>query len=371
MDPISIYLQNLIRFKTVGSNKDEFTRCFDYISKVIDEDVHDWFYREYQSNGVSSRVYSSRKYIQKDEKVFDIILYANIDVVDAKDDGFMPRLVDGRMYGRGAADMKFAVAAHLETLKNLEDKYLDKKIALLITTDEELGGINGVKHLVDNEGFRAKVIIGPNGMPSEDYWQLEIKNKGTIHTKLTAKGSSSHGSRKWEGDNALDRLIDMYKKLQREFDLGDADTWKSTLNLGKFNGGFATNAVADNAEMYLDFRYVTEKDRRDYYKELELLAQKYRVEYSVLVDASFISIDPDDRIIKRYLKIAEKIIDPKFIKKAKSHGSHDLREFFRVGAKPIIFMPRNGGNHTDYEWVNLEDVTTLAMINKQFIEEYY
>ena len=137
------------------------------------------------------------------------------------------------------------------------------------------------------------------------------------------------------------------------------------------NGGFATNAVPDEAYMQIDFRYINKAQADDYYKKEKELMDKYHLTKELIVDAINIHTDVDSREFKIFESIAKDIINPEEIDHYRSYGSHDVREFYKVGMLPIIFTPRGGGNHTDEEWIKISDMEKLSKINKEFIEKYY
>ncbi len=364
-------LSNLVKFKTItGTNPQEFSNCLDYIDNEMQK-IPQWSYREYNSKGFISRVYSHKNYIKQDIKDFDLYLYGNIDVVDGSDSLFQIREEGGKLFGRGTIDMKFGVAVSIDVIQNLTKKILEKPIAFIVTTDEELGGINGAKYLVDEIGYKGKCVIGPNGLLDKEYFNLETSNKGTVHTKYTAIGKPSHGSRPWQGDNPLDRLIQMYLELNENFNKGAKDKWDSTINLGILKGGFATNAVPEEAFMQIDFRYVNQGQSEKYYEMESKLLNKYRIEKEPIVDAMNISVDKEHALFKTYLSIAESIVGRNNIKEIRSEGSHDVREFFKVGMLPIIFTPRGSDHHTNNEWIQGKDLETLKDINLKFISQIF
>lgn len=364
-------LEKLIEFRTTSTApKTEFDSCWNYINEHMAK-LEDWEYRQYESNGHICRVYCHKKYIKENLKNFDIYLYGNIDVVEGSDDLFKAKIQKDILIGRGVCDMKFGVAVAIETLSTLPKEYLNKKIALIITSDEELGGVDGAKYLVDKQKYRGKVIIGPNGMLNKEKFYFEISNKGTIHTKYITKGKSSHGSRPWLGINAIEKLINFYTELKTEFDRGNAEIWDSTINLGTLNGGFATNAVPDQAIMQIDFRYIDQNQADWYYKKEKELMSKHKISKKLIVDAINIKTDLESKEFKLFESIVKQFIKPEYIDYYKSYGSHDVREFFKVGMLPIIFTPRGGGNHTEMEWIKISDLEKLVQINKKFIESYY
>jgi succinyl-diaminopimelate desuccinylase len=365
-------LQELVSLKTIsGKYPEEFEKAWKYIDSIVLTQIPSWGYREYSSGGFKTRVYSHKKYIATDEKDFDIYLYGNIDVVGGEDSLFSLRRDEGKLIGRGVIDMKFGVACSIETLCRLSAEMLEQKIALIITTDEELGGIHGARFLVDSEKYRGKCIIGPNGMLSESHFNLEIQNKGTIHTKYSKKGIAAHGSRPWQGDNAIDTLFAFYQELKQAFNKGSEKVYDSTLNLGSIQGGIATNVVAEEASINIDFRYVSKDQAEEYYLLENELIEKYKVKKELIVDAMNISVDKEDPLFKQFSRSVEKYIHSDEIQEVKAHGSHDIREFFKVGMFPIIFTPRGGDNHKPTEWIWADDLEILCNISIDFITTYF
>ena len=78
-------------------------------------------------------------------KRFKIILNAHLDVIPAKPSQFSPKIKDGKLYGRGAYDMKAAAAVEILVFKELAKK-LDFPLGLQLVTDEEIGGFKGTKY---------------------------------------------------------------------------------------------------------------------------------------------------------------------------------------------------------------------------------
>src|SRR5690606_28127718 len=183
--------------------------------------------------------------------------------------------------------------------------------------------------------------------------------KGTIHTKYIKHGIPAHGSRPWLGENAIDTLMSFYSELKEKWNHGAKNVWDSTLNLGVISGGNATNMVADYATMQVDFRYIDQEQADEYYVFESTLMEKYTVSKELIVDATNISVKTDDPLFLLYMNAAASIVSTEKIHMMRSNGSHDVREFFKVGILPILFMPRGGDHHTDNEWILREDLDIL------------
>ena len=87
-----------------------------------------------------------------------VILNGHIDVIEAEEKQFQPYIKDGKMYGRGAVDMKAGVAAFMVAAAQLKDRNLTTRVMLQIVPDEEIGGMNGTKYLTKN-GYLGDFII--------------------------------------------------------------------------------------------------------------------------------------------------------------------------------------------------------------------
>lgn len=181
---------------------------------------------------------------------------------------------EGRIYGRGATDMKGAVAAYVAILRKLKENKisLNKKIIFLGTSDEEIGMDGAVaakkEGVMDNCEF---VIIGE---PTE--LKLGIAEKGTLWIKLKVRGKSAHGSTPHLGISAIEaasRLIQKMKAIVPDFEheiLG-----KSSLNIGKINGGTLINVVPEFCQFECDIRLVADHLREETKKKINDLISNF------------------------------------------------------------------------------------------------
>src|SRR3989338_4868296 len=148
----------------------------------------------YSKEGIPSLLISNSE--QKLKK-FKIILNAHLDVVPAKENQFSPQEKDGKLYGRGAYDMKAAAAVEILVFKELAKK-LNYPIALQLVTDEEIGGNNGTKYQI-GRGVKCDFVIA--GEPTN--FGISTKAKGIVWGKIKVKGVAAHGAYVWRGENAL------------------------------------------------------------------------------------------------------------------------------------------------------------------------
>ncbi len=356
--------KKLIMFKTITGNNKEIADCFDFIKSYFDLEIKTGkiIAKEYEKNGVLSLVLAN-----SDCLVCDILLNGHIDVVAAEDEKFIPFEKNGKLYARGAADMKSQVVAMMIALKELANNKTKKSIALILNSDEEIGGESGVKYLVNEVGYKAKIVIAPDG---GNNFELDIKEKGCLWFKIIALGKAAHGSRPWLGENAIQKLIKFYRKLEVSFpQLKKTNLLYQdgiSVNLGKIQGGTDVNIVSDKAEMQLDIRYSERKDRETIIGEIKKLTEEFNLFFEIIDDAEVFEVNPDDRYVKCFKVIAEKIIGRK-TKIIKSTGSGDNRFFSAKGMPVIIMGPNFGGEHGVDEWVEIKSLEKFYQILKEFV----
>ncbi len=143
---------------------------------------------KYSSNGFSSLVATTT-----DTKNPTIFLQAHLDVVPADPEAFTLIRKGKNLVGRGSFDMKYAAACYLLLAEELSDNMQQHDFGIMLTTDEEDGGNDGVRYLLD-QGYACDVCISPDG---GDNWRLESAAKGQWLTEITAIGKTAHGSRPW------------------------------------------------------------------------------------------------------------------------------------------------------------------------------
>jgi succinyl-diaminopimelate desuccinylase len=206
-----------------------------------------------------------------------ITLSGHFDVVPIGDASqwkippFSAQIKDGRLYGRGSADMKGGIAFLIGVIKILSKipKFLEKyKLMFLGTADEE-EGMTGSIMLSKQEVMKDSILLiiaEPTNL------KIGVGQKGLLWAKLKISGKAAHGSMPQEGINAIERAIEILPQL-KDF-LGDRSNdilGNSTLNIGKISGGTAINIVPDQVILDLDYRLIPEQDQKFLIKNLNNL----------------------------------------------------------------------------------------------------
>ena len=198
-----------------------------------------------------------------------LCLSGHMDVVASGDEKawkyppFNGEIHENRIWGRGASDIKCALAAQLYALDAVKRGGFPLRGTVLIgnTVDDETAGAWGMKYMIE-KGFATK------GWPLPTFHILGEANhlnmtgsfKGRLWLRITTKGKSAHGGAPRTGINAIDqmiRLVEQYRKIPRtRHPLMGEDT----LNLGILTGGTKVNIVPADCEAHFDFRMCSPSD---------------------------------------------------------------------------------------------------------------
>ncbi|MFW9887856.1 MAG: M20 family metallopeptidase [Candidatus Thorarchaeota archaeon] len=169
-------------------------------------------------------------------------------------DPFGGEIVDGLLFGRGAADMKGPVAALAEAMIQYNDEGHMTPLLMLTTSGEE-SGFTGAEE-VARSGHLNGVQYGVCAEPTS--FNVLVGEKGIFWSRVTSEGKSAHGSRPEEGINAIELCIQALGILTgTEYNYEpDSLLGTQTIGIGLINGGVRVNVVPDTCEAFLDMRIV-------------------------------------------------------------------------------------------------------------------
>ncbi|MDJ0803752.1 MAG: M20 family metallopeptidase [Desulfobacterales bacterium] len=212
--------------------------------------------------------------------------------------------VDGRIYGRGASDMKSGVAAMV--LAALAEG-ADVPVTLILSAGEETG-CEGVRSLADQGCLEGPVRALVIGEPTANY--PLIGHKGAFWLEMEARGRAAHGSQPELGDNAIVKAAEAIQRLMAiDFDghnhplLGPP-----TVNVGTIAGGININSVPDRAVAGLDIRTVPGLGHDALRTMLEEGCGDF-VRFRVMADMEGFASDPRDPWIRRVFDLAAPYLD--------------------------------------------------------------
>ena len=213
-------LKALLRLKTTNAPEDrsEHDRCRELIEREAAA-------RGLRCVKVDSAFPSLLVGTRPEEKSPHVLLTGHLDVVAGAPEQFEARIEDGKLLARGASDMKFAAPLFLRVFEDLPAELRDR-VLIAFTFDEETGGIEGTRHLLEQYGLRPRTCFLPDG---GDIFQIEAAEKCVFQFRLKTKGKSAHGSRPWLGQNALDVFFDIYRDLRKQFLTVGPEPWGPTV----------------------------------------------------------------------------------------------------------------------------------------------
>lgn len=183
-------------------------------------------------------------------------------------DPFAAEIRDGQLYGRGATDMKSAIAAFVAAAGRFiaaRDGKIPGGISLLITGDEEGPAINGTTRVLDwlkDKGERLSVcVVGEPTNPLRLGEMMKIGRRGSLTARLTVHGVQGHVGYPHLADNPIPKLLDILSALKsRRLDTGNAHFEPSNLEITTVDvGNPANNVIPANAKAVLNIRYNTEQ----------------------------------------------------------------------------------------------------------------
>jgi len=211
-----------------------------------------------------------------------LILNGHLDVVPAGDgwktDPFAPVIAEGRLYGRGAADMKGAIAAMLGALKLIREQGIPVGTAvnLVFNCDEELQN-QGILHYLSHYPKAAFAIIGePTGL------EIAVAHRGVMRFKVRVFGRSGHISISDDADNAIYKMNKVLNAMQiynRELKRKQHSLLPSPcLAATVIHGGTKENMVPDACEITVDIRFLPGETYATVYADFISLLDQIRNE---------------------------------------------------------------------------------------------
>lgn len=352
-----------------------------------EEDVAKYL-REFMKNqGISCRSVgpSSRPnllFSTHDGETGDLVLHGHMDTVPAGNidqwshDPFSGAIESGRLYGRGACDMKGPLATLAETLICYKEEKHKTPLLMLATSDEE-SGCSGAEE-VAKSGILKGVTYGVCAEPTS--LNVLVGEKGMLWTKILATGKSAHGSRPNEGINAIDLCMRATSLLlETEYASEPDDVMgEMTVNLGIMKGGVKINVVPSDCESHLDMRLVKGQTIEGIMGAMQQVLDDARL--SDRVEIEYIHGKPavitprNSKIVERAVSSVESIVGLKSDMKAATYGTDCSVLQPKIGIINIICGPGSIEQaHQPNEFIEIEQmehaVDVYLDIARQFVSE--
>jgi succinyl-diaminopimelate desuccinylase len=290
-----------------------------------------------------------------------VVLHGHIDVVPGLAGQFDPRIEGDRLYGRGAYDMKGALAAMLVVAAGMRDQDA-VRVRLGIVGDEESeeAAERGSDHLVDS-GFIGDFAI--TGEPTDLH--IGIEAKGVLALRLEVGGTAAHGATPWLGDNAVLNAIDVFRSIESlPFARHSSELFdRPSINLGRIWGGDALNKVPDRCVIDVDIRYLPDQDPSAVLAEVRALPE---IEVTSLLTRPPATVDRNSPFVRGLRESAAAHHDGEPMSVGRD-GASDAVSFLRVGVPAVEFGPVGAGHHGPAEWVSVSSLETYRQALDSFL----
>jgi len=281
---------------------------------------------------------------------------------------FSGEIRDGKLYGRGAYDMKGSLAAGMAAAKALADggAALCGDLLVAAVADEEYGSI-GTVDLCTRLKVDAAIVTEPTSL------RVCLAHKGYMWIEVETTGCAAHGSKFEQGVDAnmrMGRFLGELSKLEQELRArpGHALVGPPSLHAAMIAGGSGLSMYAASCKLQIERRTVPGETEAQVLAELQAIADRLRA-----ADPSFVAtlrpffvrqpfeVDRGARIVECVSIAARALLGhtPEYFGDTPWMDSALLSA---AGAETVVIGPHGAGAHTDVEWVDLESVEHLAKI---------
>lgn len=289
---------------------------------------------------------------------------------------------DGKVYGRGACDMKGGIAICIEAiLHSLEQSLLEDKLVIFAgTADEETGassniGAKLVAEYLYKNNIKPVGVILPEPNNHYEIIKVNIGHRGAIWVECESEGTAMHpGSTVRKENNAV---INMYKFLEevRNYIPGDTESKNgipgSTCRITHINAGTQKlfKAVPDKCICDLDIRVSPLEKNEAVLNNIIKIAKKNNVGVRCIKQANSSIIGKDEKIVKLMIKILEE--KNKKYEICCASPVCDAHWFNKLNMPTLNVLGASGGNvHVNNEYATLDSLEERVEILEQLIKEY-
>jgi len=382
----------LIKIPTVNPPGEKYKECVDYLSNELSDlgvnveiiNVPEHYVEKYAPWGENlPRLILLGKLEGIKERPI-LCFNGHYDVVPAGSnwvtDPFNPVIRNERIYGRGATDMKGAIASIITAIEAIVNSGISLNGTILVSfvPDEETDGQTGSGYLM------SKNIVKPNycvvGEPSgiSNIW---IAHKGALWMEIKVYGSSAHGSSPWLGINAFEKVVKIVNEinkrikpsLEQKISRYRTETPRErrpTITIGGYvKCGKAINIVPDFCTFTIDRRLIPEENVDDAENEIltlieELKAKDPELKVSVRILSKFNACgisENHDLCVK--LKEAIKCVLKHEPTLTMCNAGLDMRYFIDAGVPTIAYGPgKLSLAHSSNEYVPINDLEVAAKV---------
>lgn len=292
---------------------------------------------------------------------------------------FTPTHRDGRLYGRGASDMKTSIAAFIvaaeEFLAATPDPLID--LAFLLTSDEEGPSVDGTKVVI--EQFKARgerldyCIVGEPTAVERTGDMIKNGRRGTMSGKLTVHGVQGHIAYPHLARNPIHQAVPALAELAATiWDQGNAFFPPTSWQISNIHGGTgASNVIPGNVVIDFNFRFCTESTAESLQQRVHALLDRHGLDYRLdwtLGGQPFLTTPGSLVQAVQQAILAETGLQTAL---STTGGTSDGRFIAQICEQVIEMGPPNASIHKIDENVALADIAPLTNIYRRTLENLH
>jgi len=365
-------LKKLIKIESISPNDNG---CFDVIKQQFDD--LDFSFRETNYKNISNLVITNGN---SKNKTFCFLGHTDVVPPGPESEWTVPpfsgEIIDNKIYGRGAADMKGGVACFISALKEFlsENKDPSFNIMVLLNSNEEGKLENGkvdrvINEMIDKDKFIDFCLIGEPSSSKKVGDVIRIGRRGSLSGNLKVYGIQGHVA---YPKQALNPILGIGKTLEElknmEWDRGNENFEPTSFQVSNIKSGTgAENVVPGVLEMTFNFRFSPESSPNGLKEMFEALLKKSDLKYDVSWTLSALPFLTSKTKFIDIVKSSIKEINNIDTKIDNGGGTSDGRWVAPMGSEIVELGPLNKTIHQIDEHVDIEDLSTLKEIYKKIL----
>jgi len=290
---------------------------------------------------------------------------------------FAANIVDGMLYGRGAADMKSAIACFMVACKRFIETNPNHagSIAFLITSDEEGPAINGTVKVIETLQARQEhfeyCLVGEPSSAKKLGDSIKNGRRGSLSGRLTIQGIQGHIAYPELANNPIHQMAPALTELtQTSWDQGNDYFPPTSFQVSNIHAGTgATNVIPAHCTIDFNFRFSTEQTPENLQQKVEAILNKHGIQYQLdwtLSGMPFIT--PAEGELIQAVKTATQAVMGYEPELSTGGGTSDGRFIAPTGAQVIELGPLNDTIHKVNECVAVSDLEKLVQIYQKTLE---
>jgi succinyl-diaminopimelate desuccinylase len=290
-----------------------------------------------------------------------VMLHGHLDVVPGLPEQFQPHLEGDRLFGRGAYDMKGALAALLLAVADLRHEDAVRVRIGIVPDEESEEEVERGSDALASEGLAGDFVL--TGEPTDMH--IGVAAKGVLAARIRVDGRAAHGATPWLGENAILRAVDVFRAIQSlPFASQSSELFdRPSINLGRILGGDALNKVPDTCFIDVDVRYLPEQDPGSI---LDQIGDLPGAEVVTSFTRPPATVDPESAFVRALCDAAAPYHAGDVMSVGRD-GASDAVSFLRAGIPAVEFGPRGGGHHGPEEWVSVPSLASYRQAVVDFV----